>query len=336
MEGLDSATYEQYIPESESNDEYDTDSDDSDRPVHSHNIGYHNVTFNRDETFINDTKTIDYEKSRDALFTPALRYDNIIVDSRNHTNDVDTNRSSYTVKFEDDTATTNNTEGYGIFKNVIGFKLIKANIPSRVYNVDTHNNVLMFTFDSTEYTITLDSNSYTGTTLAAHIASKMNAESGVSSVSVAFDTTTNLFTFNHSSTNLILRFGDHVRENMINHILGFDNSNTSAAISITGTKPALFETHYVDLVIPEIPYIACKKNAFGKHLIDRIPINATAGTMSDYFNAANSDKDSYFYPFDLHKITIQLYDESNHGLYTSKGDNYFEFEVTMMNNVKLL
>ena len=33
--------------------------------------------------------------------------------------------------------------------------------------------------------------------------------------------------------------------------------------------------HFVDLVIPEIPHIACKKNPLGKNLVERIPVYMT-------------------------------------------------------------
>jgi hypothetical protein len=336
MENLEASTYEQYIPESESNSEYDTDSDDSDRVVQTHNIGYHNVHHDREHTFLNDTKMKDYETSRNDLFTPALSYDNIVIDSRNHTDDSGTSRSSYVVKFDDEDQTTNKTEGYGTFKNVIGFKLIKANIPSRIYNVDTHNNTLVFEFGGVSKTITLTPSYYTHSELATHLAAQMNAASGVSSVSVAYSSTTKLFTISHSGTTIKLIFSDHSETNMIHTLLGFNKADTVAATTLISGKASILETHFVDLVIPEIPYIACKKNATGKHLIDRIPINTEDGSMNYYVQAADYDKMSYFYPFDLHKITIQLYDESNQGLYTSNTDHFFEFELTMLNNPSLL
>ncbi len=336
MESLEASTYEQYIPESESNSEYDTDSDDSDRIVQTHNIGYHNVHYDKEHTFLNDTNVKDYEQIRNDLFTPTLIYENIVIDSRNHTNDSGTNRSSYIVKFYDEEQTTNNTEGYGIFKNVIGFKLIKANIPSRVYNVDTHNNTLIFEFGGVIKTITLDPSYYTHSELATHLATQMNGASGVSSVTVKFSSTTKLFTISHSSTTIRLLFENLSETNMIHTLLGFDKTNTVTSTTLISNKAAILDTHFVDLVIPEIPYISCKKNATGKHLIDRIPINSEDGTMNYYVQAADYDKMSYFYPISLNQITIELYDESNGGFYTSKTDHFFEFELTMLNNPVLL
>ena len=336
MESLEASTYEQYIPDSESNSEYDTDSDDSDRVTQSHNIGYHNVHHEKDHTFLNDTKMTEYEKIRNDLFTPILSYENIVVDSRNHTDDSETSRSSYVVKFDDENQTTNKTEGYGTFKNVIGFKLIKANIPSRIYNVDTHNNTLNFEFGGVSKTITLTPSYYTHSELATHLAAQMNAASGVSSVSVAYSSTTKLFTISHSGTTLKLTFGDHPETSMIHTLLGFDKTNTVVSTTLISSKAVVLDTHFVDLVISEIPYIACKKNAIGKHLIDRIPINTEDGSMNYYVQAADYDKISYFYPIDINQITIELYDESNQGLYTSTTDHFFEFELTILNNPSIL
>ena len=40
--------------------------------------------------------------------------------------------------------------------------------------------------------------------------------------------------------------------------------------------------HFVDLVIDEIPYIACKKNPHGKNVIDRIPVSNRSGGVVEY------------------------------------------------------
>ena len=40
--------------------------------------------------------------------------------------------------------------------------------------------------------------------------------------------------------------------------------------------------HYIDLVIPEIPYIACKHNMSSKNVIERIPLNVDAGDIVYY------------------------------------------------------
>jgi hypothetical protein len=86
----------------------------------------------------------------------------------------------------------------------------------------------------------------------------------------------------------------------------------------------------VDLVIPEIPYIACKRNSNGKNIIDRIPLNEARGGLVSYSSDINLD--NYFYPINIDKITIQLYEDSSDTLYDCQNnDNSFEFELTILN-----
>ena len=47
-------------------------------------------------------------------------------------------------------------------------------------------------------------------------------------------------------------------------------------------KPPDMKQHYVDLVIPEIPSIACKKNSSGKDIIERIQFNIDNSDMIHY------------------------------------------------------
>ena len=87
--------------------------------------------------------------------------------------------------------------------------------------------------------------------------------------------------------------------------------------------------HFLDLVIPEIPYIACKHNMSGKNIIDRIPLDESGGELIHY---TSFDEPRYFYPINLSKINIQLYGDSNDILYDGQNsDNSFEFEITMLN-----
>ena len=96
-------------------------------------------------------------------------------------------------------------------------------------------------------------------------------------------------------------------------------------------------SHYVDLVIPDIPSIACKKNSFGRNILERIQLNAGHGQYL-HFHPVKDESiiQNYFNPLRLHRLTIQLY-ASNNELYDSRNsDNSFEFEITMVKDKKLL
>ena len=73
-----------------------------------------------------------YKDFRDKLFTKDIIKKSILIDSKS----VNANpTNNYVVKFGED----NYSE---VFKNVIGFRLVKATVPHSLYNVDNTNNQL--------------------------------------------------------------------------------------------------------------------------------------------------------------------------------------------------
>ena len=96
-------------------------------------------------------------------------------------------------------------------------------------------------------------------------------------------------------------------------------------------------SHFVDLVIPQIPSIGCKKNSSGRDIIERIQLSAPHGDYLHYsINVDDSSSQHYFNPITLHRLNIQLYAVNNVLYDTNNSDNSFEFEVTMIKNKDLL
>jgi len=96
-------------------------------------------------------------------------------------------------------------------------------------------------------------------------------------------------------------------------------------------------SHFVDLVIPEIPSIACKRNSSGRDIIERIQLKAGHGEYLHYRTAEISkDTQIYFNPIKLHRINIQLWAVNNELYDTNNSDVSFEFEITMLKNISLL
>ena len=51
-----------------------------------------------------------------------------------------------------------------------------------------------------------------------------------------------------------------------------------------------------------------------------------------YYTASHDRFDNYFYPINLSKLTIQLYEDTENTFYDcDNGDNSFEFELTILN-----
>ena len=302
----------------------------------------------------------DYLNFRNSLYTKDIEKQYILVYTRNLCHCAETH--SYEINFISDTH--NKTGGYGIFKNVIGFRLIKATLQNLLYQVHDGNYKVYFTYNGADYIANLTRKSYTNTALATELQRAMNeAISNDTPFTVRYDnratkyfitTQTVADTFNVSNyiddndaTGLDQATGENFKftfqtsnnEGYSNHrLLGFnlddqsDNAKTRVSTNVTDMS-----VHFVDVEVKEIPYIACKKNPTGKNIVDRIPIDVGFGSLVHY-RAPTCEyfSQNYFYPISLDKLSIVLYEDSE-GIpyYNSNADNYFEFEITMLKNTKL-
>ena len=121
-------------------------------------------------------------------------------------------------------------------------------------------------------------------------------------------------------------------------LLGFLPKSTTTSSRVMFSNRLLdVSSHFVDLVIPEIPSIACKRNSSGRDIIERIQLKANHGEYL-HFRTAEIGKDAqiYFNPIKLHRINIQLWAVNNELYDTNNSDVSFEFEITMLKNIGLL
>jgi hypothetical protein len=81
-------------------------------------------------------------------------------------------------------------------------------------------------------------------------------------------------------------------------------------------------SNHIDIIIPEIPYVACVKNAEGSHLIQRLSVYTLTAF---YYENKNLFRDIYFTPIKLSSLTIT----HEHGT----GGN-LEFEITVLNHTE--
>ena len=115
-------------------------------------------------------------------------------------------------------------------------------------------------------------------------------------------------------------------------VLGFVPRNeTTVGQKLYSTRSPDFGSHFVDVVIPEIPSIICKRNSSGKDIIDRIQLSAGHGEYLHY-RTQTGGIESYFTPMKLHRLNIQLWAVNNLLYDTNNSDVSFEFEITMLKN----
>ena len=277
--------------------------------------------------FLNNTDKLTYLKHRNSLFTKDIEKRIIVVDSHNLHKTDDFNTSNYVFKFTNDS--DNNV---GIFNNVIGFRLLKGSIRSPAYNVNVTNNKIYYRVgnDPTIHEITINPGSYTLLQLQSVFSNTTIDDSQFvrySSIDQHFinnvqyctsNCTTSggtgiSFKFSHTNSFTILWDHNQIARGAAK-LFGFiqrehtSTQNSNSVHFIQSSKTPDISLHYVDLVIPEIPEIACKHNSYGKDIIERITLNRSGGDYVHFVNDYNLN--NYFFPIKLHQLTIQLYSEN--------------------------
>jgi len=325
---LNPSTYEP----SSSSDEESVNSDEFYERDYTNNIGYHRRFKEHEGRFMNNKKYSDYSEIRNKYFSPDVRCDRIVVDSSNHST---TNKNEYIVRFDE--SKDHSTEGYGVYKNVIGFKLISCCISNRLNTVHSNNNKLtVLKSDNSTHDIELDIDVYTVSSLISHLETKLNTISGLT-FSVTKDSEDVLTISENGGNNFSLNFLDslNTKNSSIGTLLGLPYDNHSGSSSYKGKHAVKLRTGFVDLVIPELPYMACKKNPQSKKLVERISLTSETNRFI-FHSPEDYSINNYFTPINLDRITIQLFDENKDIPYNSLHDNFFEFEIITLHNTDIL
>jgi hypothetical protein len=293
--------------------------------------------------YFNNERKINsnYLNIRNQLFTKDIETKKILIDTKNIVEmgyKYDT--SNYIVDIG------SNGKYPESFKNVIGFRLVKCIIPVCLFHIKDGHNTFDVTVDGKTYpNISLDPGNYSFEELGTQIQTQLNDISsdnpGPGDFTVDSVTHTKEFKYeiSHSGNDFYFTFKDNNLSRLFGLVLDKNNnSNPSSGGTLISEFPIDQSIHYLDLVVPEIPHMACKLNSIGQHVIDRIPLISEAGTLN-YYEAPLHEylTQNYFYPIKLNKLTIQLYEDSENNFYSTNGrDNYFEFEITILKNTKLM
>ena len=330
-----------FINDTDSDDENsDYESDSSGDLPKNNNIGvFYKYDKNELETkrFMDQSSASNYEQVRSQLFSKPIVKGRICIDSSNYRKTNTFNSSNYVATFSD-------------VKSVIGFSLVRANIRVPQYNVNNTNNVIWYSVGTDEYSVTINPGYYTVTELATALpvitASKTHRVTYSSgshhftsdTVYYSADSTTTdndkhgmIFKLVNSSSIKFLWAKNNVTKGAA-RLFGFHPVNTETANTTHySEKPPDFSQHHVDLCIPEIPDMACKRSIFNrgeKNIIERIPLTNSTGSYQYY--ETDHLNNNYFTPIKLDKLNIQLYSDNDEIFDSQNTDNSFEFEVTVL------
>lgn len=80
----------------------------------------------------------------------------------------------------------------------------------------------------------------------------------------------------------------------------------------------------IKILIPEIPYIACKKNAEHKHIVEVISVYSASSPQ--YYENKNLFRDIFFTPIKLSTLSISF-----DATLTGTAGAFMEFEITTLN-----
>ena len=144
------------------------------------------------------------------------------------------------------------------------------------------------------------------------------------------------FQCNNTSVNFKFLWNTNDKTKNAARLFGFYPVESSTATSHTSNFVPDMSNHFVDIVIDEIPKIACKDNCNGKNTIERIHIDNDHGSMKIHESIIYGEQ-NYFYPITLEKLSIKLYSDDGKTLYDSQNKNHsFEFEITTLKNLELV
>jgi hypothetical protein len=88
---------------------------------------------------------------------------------------------------------------------------------------------------------------------------------------------------------------------------------------------------YLDIVVDEIPYKACKQNPQGFNIVNRIPVISDSGSQIVHYKSAYRNHQHLFYPINLSALTIHLYQVGSNTDIENISTISFEFELVILN-----
>jgi hypothetical protein len=316
---------------SSSNDSSDDSSNESSNDNSLNKIDYVNQLIDRN---IND---FNKNKNEYDIFNHKFKIINILINTYVINKSPTFNTSNYVYHFNLTEYNNNNLEnvsenlsgGYDKYTEVIGFRLNKAIIQNVAYTINNNNNLFVYQIedDNTIYKLELINGYYHNKNLCDSIPNNSH--------NINFEWKNIIWKYCIKSSNKIkILWNYNEKTKCLAYNMGYYvNYNNNYDNIVNAENVADLNINYVDLVIEEIPQISCKQNSYGKHIIDRIPLDIDFGKIKyyepDYY--INDEYTRYFYPITLDKLTIKLYSPCNILFDNQQSNHSFEFELILKN-----
>lgn len=191
---------------------------------------------------------------------------------------------------------------------MIEISVQNAQIPISFYNINVYNNILIITYDSIQYTLTLTRGNYNSTTLINEITTKLIAQ-GITDISISISSITGNLTFTRAGS---LDFTiDSI--GTINKVLGFElntNYTSVSGILIPPNPLNLLGLLKVKLVSFELLTNNYDSSVDGNlNVLATIPIEAGSFGLILYDNISNTQ--SILRNNTLDGFDLKLYGDDN-------------------------
>ena len=267
----------------------------------------------------------------DKLIVKDVYRENILLSDKD-TNDSKNDSKTLRYNLKNDKA-----GGIQFKKNVIGFRLNECIYTSPIFNITDNNKI-----ETNSGDIIIEKGTYTIFTLLNTINSSIFSgghSDGVfvnTKFNLIFDSITSKININLIGSTSPIIFSN-VNKDSLKYILGFRSSSSNNSLTISGdtpasTHPALNIGTYIDIVVDEIPYKACKQNPQGLNIVHRLPLRPDSGSSIVYYksNFIDHNFQYLFYPINLSTLTIHLYMDGVE-LNLEHMTISFEFELVILN-----
>ena len=322
------------------NKEYSESSSEESEDLHyelySDNIGMiHDTNISNDRRLMDMTLERDYNDIRNKYFTPEIQKTRLLIDTNSIKNE-SVNTSEYTIYFKNINDNDNDKSGYDHYQNVIGLKLTRAMIYNTSYVVNDKNNKLKIKLENIEppFNVELTPGAYTLYTFREHVEEILNTQTLPGIWEFILDEVSYKYKIKNTVHRYKLLWEESGSE--AHRLFGASKLNDlylkDINIEYTFNNLPQHNNTYIDVVIDEIPYIACKKNSKKLNIIDRVPmINEKSALI--HYEPRVDNYNIYFHPINISQLTIKLYDEAGDIYPNNNINNSFEFEITELKHI---
>mgnify|MGYP001326670969 CR=1 FL=1 len=301
----------------------------------------------------NDNNNIIDKLNKSSIFNKDISKVNLLLDSYSSYNHVSqiSHESKYIYKFNNTAslpdAKYKNDSTYGgggnldTFKNIISMRLVKAIIPSQSYTINNNNNTIKYRINDESVTCTLANGFYNNDTIndafdaskASYIVDGGTYDDAIHKLTIDVDSNTNKYTItcgSEPSYKLSILWSECKYAYLFFGFNFLDNSYSDNNTVQSTTHPSHNLT-YIDLVVDELPSIACKYNINRLNILDRIPIIDGNNRYNVYENPIK-ETDHYFFPINISQLSISLYDPFGNIIDIQNDDFSIELELHQINN----